>query len=180
MRGRRRQIGFSGSSRGSRSRFGPRGRGSHAKPPGPLLPIVGRRGPVRILRRGPRRAMPALRATWDSGVHRRSVRRPGGRLYSVWGDGTLVAQILDRSKIARASDFRCGASAFAVMIGGGLGCTANVENKKVNENGNDTEATCMKICLTSCSAKCNDGGCKATCTTDHDHCTTACTPADGG
>jgi hypothetical protein len=81
------------------------------------------------------------------------------------------------------TNFQSGASAFAVMIGAGLGCTANVENPKLNANVNDTEATCMKSCadtLTSCSAKCNDDGCKATCTTDHNHCTTACTPADGG
>jgi hypothetical protein len=79
-------------------------------------------------------------------------------------------------------------SIFVVMGAIGLGCTANVENPKVNQTGRngDSVAVCTKSCddtQTSCVAKCNDDSCKATCTTDHDHCTTQCTSAstsDGG
>jgi hypothetical protein len=76
-----------------------------------------------------------------------------------------------------------GASIFAVMVCAGLGCTANVENPKLNQNANDNEQMCTKTCddtLTSCTGKCNDDGCRASCTSTHNQCVTACSPTDGG
>jgi hypothetical protein len=104
--------------------------------------------------------------------------------------GTVVAQLLESAAALppfgeefAMTRFHIVVGIFAVMAGSGLGCTANVENPKLNQNANDNEAMCTKTCddaQTTCVAKCTDDGCKASCTTDHDHCVTACSPADGG
>jgi hypothetical protein len=60
------------------------------------------------------------------------------------------------------------------------GCTANVENPKVNQQGRGGDTTtCVMDCdstQTTCVAKCNDDACKASCSTAHSNCTSACTP----
>jgi hypothetical protein len=81
--------------------------------------------------------------------------------------------------------FMHGVSIGAVLACSVLGCTANVENPKLDQTGSsDSVAMCTTTCdgtETSCTAKCTDDGCKATCTTDHGHCISQCTPpADGG
>lgn len=80
--------------------------------------------------------------------------------------------------------FQSGMAIFVALVGmgAGVGCTANVENPKVNQNAGD-ETMCTKTCddtLTSCTAKCSDDACKATCTSTHQSCVTTCSPADGG
>jgi hypothetical protein len=104
--------------------------------------------------------------------------------------GTVVAQVLEIGSSAAPfgeefamTRFQSVVGIFVVMAGSGLGCTANVDNPKLNQNANDNEAMCTKTCddaKTTCVAKCTDDGCKASCTTEHDHCVTACSPADGG
>jgi hypothetical protein len=105
-------------------------------------------------------------------------------------DGTAVAQLLESRNVAgeELPMTKSVCSVSVMLIAFGLGCTANVENPKVDQTGRngDSVAVCTKSCddtQTSCVAKCNDDSCKATCNTDHDHCTTQCTSApapDGG
>ena len=61
-----------------------------------------------------------------------------------------------------------------------VGCTANVENPIVNEQGRGGD--CVASCdteQTSCFAKCTDDACKASCTTTHTSCVSSCSK-DGG
>jgi hypothetical protein len=65
----------------------------------------------------------------------------------------------------------------------GAGCTANVENPDINQQGRGGNTTCIVSCddaRTSCVAKCTDDACKVSCQTTHDHCVASCAPADGG
>jgi len=62
-----------------------------------------------------------------------------------------------------------------------IGCTANVENPTVNQQGRGGD-TCVVSCdteHTSCVAKCTDDACKASCTTTHTSCVSSCSK-DGG
>ncbi len=62
------------------------------------------------------------------------------------------------------------------------GCTANVENPDINQQGRGGNTTCTTSCddaKTSCVAKCSDDACKVSCQTTHDHCVASCAP-DGG
>jgi hypothetical protein len=62
-----------------------------------------------------------------------------------------------------------------------VGCTANVENPTVNQQGRGGD-TCVVACdteQTSCFAKCTDDACKASCTTTHTSCVSSCSK-DGG
>jgi hypothetical protein len=63
-----------------------------------------------------------------------------------------------------------------------IGCTANVENPTVNQQGRGGDTTCVGSCdsnQTTCAAKCTDDTCKATCTSTHTDCTATCSK-DGG
>ena len=64
----------------------------------------------------------------------------------------------------------------ALVIAAATGCTANVENPKVDQTGKDTD-TCITTCdetKVSCTGKCSDDTCKASCTKTHDDCTDSC------
>jgi hypothetical protein len=63
------------------------------------------------------------------------------------------------------------------------GCTANVENPTVNQQGRAGDTTCITNCdgaNTSCVASCSDDVCKASCQTTHSSCVSSCAPKDGG
>jgi hypothetical protein len=63
----------------------------------------------------------------------------------------------------------------------GIGCTANVENPTVNQQGRGGD-TCIASCdtaHTSCVAKCTDDACKVSCQTTHTSCVASCSK-DGG
>ena len=63
------------------------------------------------------------------------------------------------------------------------GCTANVENPVVDQQGRGGDTTCITNCdgtQTTCTAKCTDDVCRASCKTTHDSCVSACAPRDGG
>jgi hypothetical protein len=71
--------------------------------------------------------------------------------------------------------------AAASFLLAGIGCTANVENPTVNQQGRGGD-TCVVACdteHTSCVAKCTDDACKASCTTTHTSCVASCSK-DGG
>lgn len=59
-----------------------------------------------------------------------------------------------------------------------IGCTANVEDPKLNQGGQDNDKEqCKTECSstqTTCVGKCGDSGCKATCKTDYDSCVSDC------
>jgi hypothetical protein len=62
------------------------------------------------------------------------------------------------------------------------GCTANVEDPTVNQQGRGGDVTCVATCdsqQTTCIAKCTDDSCKASCMTTHTTCVGSCTK-DGG
>jgi len=64
----------------------------------------------------------------------------------------------------------------ALVIATVTGCTANVENPKVDQTGKDADA-CIKTCddtKVSCTGKCSDDTCKASCTKTGDDCTDSC------
>ena len=66
----------------------------------------------------------------------------------------------------------------ALLVSALAGCTANVENPKVDQTGKSTDAACVTDCddsNTTCVAKCTEDTCKASCKTDLDKCTSTCT-----
>ena len=66
----------------------------------------------------------------------------------------------------------------ALLVTALVGCTANVENPKVDQTGKSGDTTCTTNCddtNTTCVAKCSDDSCKASCKTDLDKCTATCT-----
>ena len=78
-----------------------------------------------------------------------------------------------------------GVSICVVLTATVLGCTANVENPKLNQTGSsDTVAMCTTTCdgtESSCTASCSNDTCKASCTTNHTQCVTQCSATtDGG
>jgi len=64
------------------------------------------------------------------------------------------------------------------------GCTTNVENPTVNQQGRGGNITCVTDCdntKVTCVAKCTDDACKATCESTRVSCEEGCPPpADGG
>jgi len=74
-----------------------------------------------------------------------------------------------------------GAVGFLALVAWS-GCTANVENPTVNQQGRGGNTTCVTTCddaKTSCVAKCTDDACKVSCQTTHDHCVASCAPDAG-
>ena len=71
----------------------------------------------------------------------------------------------------------------AVFLFGWMGCTTNVENPTVNQQGRGGD-TCVASCdtdNTTCVAKCTDDKCRVSCETTHTSCVTSCSAApDGG
>jgi len=62
-----------------------------------------------------------------------------------------------------------------------IGCTTNVENPTVNQQGRGGD-TCVTTCdsdQVSCVAKCTDDACKVNCNATHTTCVSGCS-ADGG
>lgn len=73
--------------------------------------------------------------------------------------------------------------AFLVVASCLCGCTTNVENPTVNQQGRAGDTTCLTSCddaNVTCVAKCVDDVCKASCETTHSSCVTTCAPKDGG
>jgi hypothetical protein len=68
-------------------------------------------------------------------------------------------------------------------VAAAAGCTTNVENPTVNQQGRGGNTTCVMNCQSaesSCEAKCNDDSCKAACQTQLNDCTTQCPAPDAG
>lgn len=64
----------------------------------------------------------------------------------------------------------------SLMIAAATGCTANVEDPKVDQTGKDGD-TCVKSCdeeQVTCTGKCSDDTCKASCTKTHQECSDDC------
>jgi hypothetical protein len=65
---------------------------------------------------------------------------------------------------------------FAGLISTAAGCTANVEDPKVDQTGREGD-TCVTSCddsHTTCVAKCSDDTCKGSCQTTLDDCKGKC------
>jgi hypothetical protein len=63
-----------------------------------------------------------------------------------------------------------------------VGCTTNVENPTVNQQGRGGD-TCVVTCdsdRTTCIAKCSEEQCKAACETTHTQCVSSCPVPDAG
>ncbi len=77
--------------------------------------------------------------------------------------------------ISRFISVSLACAALALPI---IGCTANVDDPKVDQGGQDNDAdVCRTECndtQTTCVGSCNDDGCKATCKTDYDDCVSDC------
>jgi hypothetical protein len=57
-----------------------------------------------------------------------------------------------------------------------IGCTTNVENPTVNQQGRGGD-TCVVTCdsdQVSCVGKCTDDACKVSCNTTHTNCVAGC------
>jgi len=70
----------------------------------------------------------------------------------------------------------------AASVLAAVGCTTNVENPTVNQQGRGGNS-CVVACdsdQTTCVAKCSDDHCKAACETTHTQCVASCPAPDAG
>jgi hypothetical protein len=69
--------------------------------------------------------------------------------------------------------------ALAAGLSAAWGCTANVEDPTVNQQGRGGD-TCVTNCDTAkvtCVGKCTDDACKVSCESTHKSCVTSCASA---
>jgi hypothetical protein len=69
-----------------------------------------------------------------------------------------------------------------VFLFGWAGCTTNVENPTVNQQGRGGNTACVATCdadNVTCVGKCTDDKCKVSCEATHSSCVGSCS-VDGG